>query len=518
MPILSVPNCGSAGVIKDLSKHDLPPNAWTDARNIRFLDGMTSQFLGHDPVYGTPTVSPLHVLLATSGATRYLVYAGAGKVYCASVSAGVATHTNITRAAGGDYTGSANAWTSCSLSGIPILNPGNTVDPPQQWSLAPASPLTALSNWPANTYCKSIRAYKNFLVALNITKTTTNYPFMVKWSHPADPGAVPASWDPTDTTKDAGEFDLAEGGDAIVDGLQLRDSFLIYKERSVWRMDFVGGPYVFRFTKVIANAGALNRNCIVEVNGIHVVLTNSDVIVHDGNQPQSVLDKATRRHLFTDMDATYKSLAFVVANPFFNEVLICYPAVGSTVCDRAMVWNYVDKTVSFRDLPNVYHATTGAVDSSTNDAWSADSLPWSADLGRWGSGGLVPEFARVIMASSAPALYMLDSSAAFNGVIPDAYVERVGLNLGDQTKIKTIKRVRPRITGNVGETVKVYIGAQDDPYEDPTYTETTYTIGSTVACDCFVSGRYLAIKFGTGSAYNWRMDSYDIEFDQVGDW
>ena len=40
MTIVRVPQVGAIGVVKDLSQHELPPNAWTDASNIRFLDGM----------------------------------------------------------------------------------------------------------------------------------------------------------------------------------------------------------------------------------------------------------------------------------------------------------------------------------------------------------------------------------------------------------------------------------------------------------------------------------------------
>lgn len=136
-----------------------------------------------------------------------------------------------------------NQWTGTSLSGIPILNVGDTSKYPMTWDLNTANKFVDLANWPANQYCKSLRAFKNYLVALHVKKGATIYPFMVKWSSPADPGAVPATWDASDATNDAGETDLAEGGDVIVDGLQLRDCFMIYKESSCWRMDFTGGPY-----------------------------------------------------------------------------------------------------------------------------------------------------------------------------------------------------------------------------------------------------------------------------------
>lgn len=517
MSIVKVPQVGAIGVNRDLSAHELPPNAWTDASNIRFLDGMASQFLGHGEVYNSPGYVPQHVLPCTVAGARYWIYASAAKTHCVTISAGAAVHTDITHAT--PRTGVVNQWTSTLLSGIPILNVGDIAKVPMSWDLNTANKFVDLANWPASTYCKSLRAFKNYLIALNITKTTTNYPFMVKWSHPADPGTVPASWDQTDATKDAGEYDLAEGADPIIDGLQLRDSFMIYKESSVWRMDFVGGQFVFKFSKVLGISGAMNRNCIVEIDGFHVVLTGSDVIVHDGQSATSVLDKQTRRYLFQNIDVNNIGLCFVFKNPFFNEVFICYPSVGSSVCNMAMVWNYKDKTITFRTLPNVNHASSGPVDNGLQGLWSQDSDPWSADLTLWDGPDLVPSAARTILASTAQKLYMLDSSASFDSAIPVSYLERRGLSFGAPETMKLVRGIRPRIIGNTGETVSIKIGSSNDPYLDPTWgTTMTHTIGTTISNDCLVSGRYIAVRFETGTAYQWRLDSYDLDVVEGGLW
>lgn len=521
MPMIRVPNAGASGVIKDLSVHELPINAWTDASNIRFLDGSASQFLGHGSVYGTPAITPYHVMPVYNSGKRYWLYAGAQKIYAATITAGAVVTTNLTRQTASvdvNYTGIQNAWNSTSLSGIPIINPGNGIDVPQFWNLDIAGKFSALSNWPASTYCSSIKAYKNYLVALNITKPGGSYPFMVKWSHPADPGSVPSSWDQTDVTKDAGEYDLAEGGDPVIDGLQLRDSFMIYKESSCWRMDFVGGAYIMRFQKVLGVSGAMNRNCIVEVDGQHFVLTGSDVIVHDGQNAISILDKEARRSLFQDFDVNYTSNAFVFKNPFLNEVFVCYTSIGSTTPNKALVWNYKQNTVSYRTIPNLNHANYGFIENTLAGTWAADSDPWGSDLTAWNGPDYVPNMGRVLMASNDSALYMLDAAASYAGVLPNSYLERRGLSFGEAESIKLVKSIRPRIVGNTGDTVTIKIGSQSDPYADPTYTTMTHTIGSTVSNDCMVSGRYIAIWFGSGTAYQWKLDSYDVEVDAQGAW
>lgn len=510
-------NVGQIGVNKDLSQHELPDNAWTDAQNIRFLDGYAYQFLGYGETYATPSEAPQYLLPVIVGGVKSWVYPTATKTFVASISGGAVVHTDITHAT--PRTGVVNQWTGTLLSGVPILNAGDSTSKPMAWNLGLGSDFVDLTNWPANTYCKSIRAFKNFLFALNITKTTTNFAYMVKWSHPADPGSLPPSWDETDPTRIAGEVDIAEGGDVVVDGLQLRDSFIVYKENSTWRFDFTGGQSVFRMTKVIGTDGIFNRNCAVEFNGFHLVLTGSDVMVHDGQSASSVLDKATRRWLFQNIDEQSRNLCFIAKHAFFNEILICYPAIGSTVCDKAVVYNYVDKTVSFRDLPNANYISFGAVDASQAGSWDVDSDPWLADLTAWNGPGFVPAISSCVVASADTKLYALDSTAYFNGVIPVSYLERRGLSFGQPEAIKFVRGIRARITGDTDGTVLIRVGSQADPWEEPTWSDqVTHDVGSTIADDLIISGRYITIRIDSGTAAVWRLDSLDIDVQQAGNW
>jgi len=517
MVMVSVPNVGQYGVNKDLAATTLPQNAWSDARNIRFLDGYAGQFYGHGEVYNSPSVVPQYVFPVNISGNRYWIYTSAAKTYAVTSSGGVVTHTDITHAT--PRAGVVNQWTHAMLSGIPVLNVGDTSKVPMSWDLNTANKFIDLANWPANTYCKSMRAYKNFLIALNVTKAGTSYPFMVKWSHPADPGTLPSTWDPTDTTKDAGELDVAETTDPIVDGLTLRDSFIIYKESSTYRLDYVGGQFIQKLTKVFGMSGMLNRNCAVEFDGWHFVVTGSDVVIHDGQTAQSVLDKQTRRFFFQNIDVTYRTNVFVFKNPFLNEIFLCYPSIGSTVCDKAMVYNYVDKTVSFRDLPNLNHANYGSVSNDLGGTWAQDSDAWDSDLTAWNGPDYTPDTTRVLMASTDTKLYMLDASASFNGSIPTAYLERRGLTFDAPDKIKLVKGLRLRIDGNNGTTVMIQVGYSDTIDGEPTYsTAVPYTIGSTVATDLFVSGRYIAIKISNGTAYVWRLVGFDVDLDVAGSW
>jgi hypothetical protein len=519
MPKVSVSGAGSLGLIKDIPAHVLPLPAWSDVRNVRFLDGAALQFFGHGEAYGAPLEAPQFLLQANVAGVRYWLYATAGKQVAVSNATGNSVHTDISHATA--RAGTVNAWSGFVFGGVPVLNAGDG-KPPMYWDQDLTHKFLDLPAWPANTSCKVLRQYKNLMVALNITKAGSNRPFLVKWSGLAEAGALPSTWNESDPTQEAGEFDLAEGQDPIVDGLGLKDSLIVYKESSTWAIDYIGGQFILKPRKVSGMSGLLNVNCAVEFeNGfgdMHLAVTGMDIVVHDGFSAKSVLDKKARRFFFQNLDTANKGRVFCFKNPFLNEIFVCYASIGATWCDTALVYNYVDGTVTFRSLPNVTHAGYGPVDNSLSGSWAQDSAPWDSDLTAWNGPDYTPDTSRVLLGSADNKLFLLDGSASFNGALPDAYLERRGLHFDAPERIKTITRVLPRITGNRGGTVRVRFGWAEAPDDEPTWSGAEdYVIGSTLTCDPFVSGRYLAIRFETGTAFSWRLDGYDLYVEDAGE-
>lgn len=514
MSKVSVPACGSIGVINDIGAAELPLAAWTDASNIRFLDGAAYQFLGHGAVYNDPAYAPQFVLPMYVAGARYWLYATATKQFAVSNATGSTVHTDISHAT--PRAGVVNKWTATVLGGIPILNAGDADTVPMYWDQDLTHKFLDLPAWPANTYCKVIRSFKNMLIALNVTKGAVNYPFMVKWSSLAVPGSLPATWNEADATEDAGEFDLAEGQDPIIDALGMKEALIVYKESSTYAIDYVGGAFILRPRKVFGMSGLLNKNCAVDVDSFHFAVTGSDIVIHDGYAATSILDKRARRYFFQNIDVANRGLVFCFLNPFLNEIYVAYPSIGATSCNTALVYNFVDKTVTFRTLPNVTHADFGPVDSSLGGNWSQDSDAWDSDLTAWNGPDFTPDTVRVIMASADTKLFMLDAAASFDGAIPVAFLERRGVDFGEPEFYKLVTGIRPRISGNVGETVIIKVGFADDPYADPVYTSTEFVIGVDTQVDVEVSGRYLALRIETGTAYQWRLDSFDWFVEKEG--
>lgn len=518
MAKISIPNCGAIGVIKDIDPVRLPLGAWSNASNIRFLDGAAYQFLGHGQVYNTPAFTPQYLMPVNVAGDRSWIYATAGKQFVVSNASGSTVHTDLTHLTA--RTGAVNQWSGFVFGGVPVLNAGDGVTAPMYWDQNLANKFLDLPAWPANTTCTSLRQYKNMMVAVGIKKAGVSLPFMVKWSSLAVPGALPSTWDESDPQSEAGEFDLSEGQDPIVDALGLKDALIVYKESSVYAIDFIGGPYVLKSRKVSGISGLLNKNCAVEFDAGfasgHFAVTGFDIVIHDGYSAVSVLDKKARRFFFQNIDVANKGKVFVFKNPFVNEIMVAYPAIGSEHCDSALVYNYVDKTVSFRSLPNVTHAAYGPVDNSLSGNWNQDDAPWDSDLTAWNGPDFSPDTARVMMGSADTKLFMMDSSTSFDGKLPRAVLEREAMDFGAPERIKMVTGVLPRITGNKGGTVIIEVGSAENPEGPYTYKAIPYTIGTTRECQCFVTGRYIALRFTTGSAFSWRLDDFSLNVDDCG--
>lgn len=513
---------GEVGIVKDQAAHLLPLNAWTDGRNVSFRDGKVVRSFGYLSTL-TPGNSPFYAQYCPTATGTYWLYAGLTDVYATDVT----SHADITRSSGGPYGATANLnWTGGNLGGVPVIN--NGVDAPQMW-LTPslATPLAALSNWPASTICQSLRPFKNYLVALDLTESVTRYPQMVRWSHPADPGGVPASWDYTDPAYDAGRIELKETSDFLVDQMVLRDTNILYKEFSTWGMRFIGGNDIFQFFKIFDSFGALSRRCALEFQpGQHVVFTPDDCVVHDGNSAESILQRRVRRSLFSGINSDYLSRCFVASSWLTQEVYFCYPEGSDAYCTLALVWNWKDNTLSFRELPSITHIANGVVDFSgvSPSVWDTDSEAWDSDTTTWDFSEIRATDRRMLWTKPGSALYGAPYGLTADSGVIDSWVIREGLGLParqdqppDFTTRKLVKRIWPHVSGDTGTTIQIYVGAKER-IEAATvwYGPYPFVIGTTLWIDCLVNARLHGFQFYCSENKNWELTSFDVEYSAAG--
>lgn len=363
-------NLGKFGVIRDIPEQELPPEFFTDAMNVRFTASGVQTVRGDRRAMATGLARAKWLIQVPPSERPIWVY---GDDTILAAYDGI-SHSDITRV-GQAYSGnSLERWNGGLFSGMLVAN--NTVDVPQLWSsFSMEQPMVNLPNWPDTLRCKFLRPFKNFLIAGNLSEGASQYPFRLRWSHPAAPGAVPQSWETGNPAFDSRQVDLGETKHELVDSLPMGDINIIYREKSAWGMQFVGGQSKFRLWQILKSDGLLWRDCVQPYSRGHAVWGQDDIYVHNGqeNSAESIVHNKTRKWLFSLISPENFRNCFTMLHEQEKEVWFCMPEIGAEFATFAMIWNYKDGSIGFRDLPGTPFGSTGVVSTleTTSATWGS---------------------------------------------------------------------------------------------------------------------------------------------------
>jgi len=500
---------------------------------------------------GTVTVGSEQITYTGKSATQFTgCTRGANSTTAAShLDNAVVTRTkkwyDITRASGAYSTTAAENWAATVIGGVLIMT--NKVDDPQYWALASGVPATAqkmqdLNNWPASTECKSMRSFRSFLVALNVTKSSVKYPRLVKWSTEAATQTTPTSWDETSATVDAGEYELADSKGEILDGLQLEDNFMIYKEDSIYSMQYVGTPFIFSFRQISPTIGAIAKNgrsemlfCFSQDGG--VTGQPDRAIVWNWNQNTFTIrnlpglghigyGNVVDPNSLTTWGAMTSPLAVAVTSTSAVGAIVTVddassfePSGDITINDEQMTYTSRTGTVltiSARGV-NSTTAATHAVDAVAYNGptWITVSGPWTMSY---------PAVENVLMFASPEntKIYRDNSGFKEDTTLMNSFVERTGLSMNSQglpdyTVVKNITAIYPKMDIDSSNTINVYLGTQMSTEEGITWgSAVAFNPDSQSKVSVRGSGKYYAVKFESDANMSWRLDGYALEVQDAG--
>jgi hypothetical protein len=528
MALVAMENVGELGIWKDIPPSLLPQNAWSDGNNVRAWHGSIEKTPGYAEVMATCPVAPYYITYLEAGTSKYFIVGGLAKIYVHNGT----SWTNITRQTAGsdvDYSATAaEGWSSTVLGGVLIM--ANPADDPQFWALTSGLPVTStkmadLTNWPASTECKVVKAFKSFLVAINVTKSSVNYPVVVKWSTEAATQTVPASWDESSSTNDAGEYPLNDSsGEIIRDGLQLGDTFQIYLSGSVYQMSYVGTPFIFSFRKV-APIGIMAKNCVSEFPGGHFILGVDDLYINDGQRVTPILPTELKDWMFNVIDGEYADRSFVVTDYGRNEILACFVSADSAnnQIDKAVVFNYTTKTFTIRDLPELSHITPGVVDDPLSfSTWAAASVAWDSATGRWAMSFDKFEDVLVFASPVTTKIFRDNSGNKEDTADMTAFIERTGMTMTaegspDQTTVKRIKAIWPKMEVLNADTVNLYVGTQMSTEEAVSWKGPfSFNPDTMSKVSCRATGKLYGVKIESTGDTHWKLSGLAFELENAG--
>jgi hypothetical protein len=535
--ITPVRQLGALGIVTDLAPEELPPNAWTSGVNVRFVNGRVNRgmvfrewFDVEDDTSPTPVelddVQAIFSFTDENGIDKLILPREGGEI--ASYTSGVYADVSYGSLSPVTVT---TTWTHTVLAGISYLATGD-LPYPLRYDVNLGT-YTVLTNWPANTSCKAIRTYGDYLIAINITDNGTERRRMFMWSNPALDGEEPDSWDSADPAQLAGFNITAREPIELIDGLELGGAFFLYSPAQVYRLQLNGSTSsVFDLTMAF-DGGVISPNCVVEVGGQHFVFGREDVYTHDGITPRSIAHGRVQEFIFSTMNRELAHKAYVVHEEKLKEIHFCYVSrdelvgfEGATFCNRAAVYNYTNDTWSFIDLPNTIGGTYAS--PGVSQLWSTMTGSWAEMGGSWAS--MADSVRKALITVSRPLADQITVTRALVGdtvtgskvalpisseTIKPAVLRRIGIDLGaPPSDVKMISRAMPKAhPRDIAGITSWRFGAYDFRVDDIVWsTARSFDPATEYKVDREASGRNLAVEVSQTDTDDFSLTGVDLEF------
>lgn len=168
----------------------------------------------------------------------------------------------------------------------------NNSQPIQSYLIGSSNKFGDLSN--EAPIAKYITVVRDFVVVAN-TYEEEQKQYRVRWSDFNNE----AVWTTSDTTQ-ADFQDLADGGQIM--GIRGGEFGLVFLERGIYRMTYVGTPFIFQFDNISRGKGCISSGSIIQYQGVSFFLSDDGFYMCDGQQVTPIGAEKIDRWFFDNAD------------------------------------------------------------------------------------------------------------------------------------------------------------------------------------------------------------------------
>jgi hypothetical protein len=221
---------------------------------------------------------------------------------------------------------------------------------------ASPSPYDADVDCPEVCNAVAVSDSSRFVIAFgcNDYGASTMDPLLIRWSDQEDY----LTWTPA-ATNQAGSYRLSTGS-GIVANLQTRQEILVWTDAALYSMQYLGPPYVWGFQILGANISIAGPNAIATAANVTYWMGLDKFYMYTGRV--DTLYCPLRQYIFGDINLQQQYQFFASTNEGFNEVWWFYCSANSTVIDRYVVYNHLEKIWSYGNM-----SRTAWIDSPLRD-------------------------------------------------------------------------------------------------------------------------------------------------------
>ena len=305
------------------------------------------------------------------------------------------------------------------------------------------------------------------------------------------------TWSPT-ATNTAGSFRIQDGS-KIVAAVRSRNAVLVWTDNSLHALQFVGAPFTFSLVELGANCGAVGVHSAVDINGVAYWMSQNSFYLYDGTVkkiPCSVQD-----YVFEDFSIANYPETYAGINSEFNEITWFYPSSDSTQIDRAVTYNYLEKTWYTSNLARTTWSDYGVYQQPYATKYDASS------------NGTTPTV--LGLTNGATTFYEHEVGFDDDGTAMTAFITSGDFDIQDGQQMLSIGRGIPDFKDQVGEAT-IKLGFKSYPSESAT-TITRNITTSTTKFDLRGRGRQANIDVrSTEVGANWRYGTLRLDVKPDG--
>lgn len=273
-------------------------------------------------------------------------------------------------------------------------------------------------------------------------------------------------WTPSDLNT-AGDFSLATNG-RLLAGRVTKGQTLLFTDADVHTMTYIGGTFVYRFSRVGENCGLLAPNAVVTTGGAAYWMSTRGFHKYDGYV--SALRCDVEDHIFSDLNFTQAAKCWGMSVSAYNEVWFFYPSAASNEVDRYAVYNYVE------------------------DHWTVGQLARTAGFDR----GAVQN---PVMVDPDGFVFEHDLDASLSDARDNVYIESGPFELDEGDRVVQVQRFIPDAK-NLGD-VELTMYTADNPTENETTITGPFPL--TAVTDLRIAARQARFRIQEHAQSAWRV-------------
>ena len=167
-------------------------------------------------------------------------------------------------------------------------------------------------------------------------------PMLVRWTDQDNP----VEWVP-ETTNQAGEQKLSHGS-YIVAATSTRQEILVWTDTAIFSMQYLGPPFVWGFNLLDMDISMASQSSMITVNNVTYWMGTDKFYQYSGRV--ETLPCSLRQFVYSDINKEQFQQVIAGSNEAFNEVWWFYPSANSTVNDRYVIYNYLERVWYYGNL------------------------------------------------------------------------------------------------------------------------------------------------------------------------